>query len=113
MRKICEHCKEQIVPDEHIAEHLALHGIAMDQVWKGEGCDRCRNTGYSGRLGLYELLLLDDGLRDTIAGNPSVTEFRRMCVERGMVTLREDGFKKVAAGLTTVDEVLRVTEASI
>jgi len=113
VRKICDHCKEQEKPDEHIAEHLAMHGVALDEVWVGKGCDRCRNTGYAGRLGLYELLLLDDTLRDKIAGNPSVTEFRRMCVERGMVTLREDGFKKVAAGQTTVDEVLRVTEASI
>ena len=112
-RKICDHCKEQVTPDDIVAEHLAMHGVAADQVWVGKGCDRCRSTGYSGRLGLYELLILDDSLRDTIAANPSVTEFRRQCIERGMVTLREDGFKKVARGLTTVDEVLRVTEASI
>jgi type IV pilus assembly protein PilB len=111
VRKICEHCKEQTPPDEHIAEHLAMQGIAIDQVWGGKGCDKCRNTGYSGRVGLYEMLLLNDQLRDRIAGNPNVTEFRRMCVEGGMVSLRQDGFQKVAAGLTTVDEVLRVTEA--
>ena len=79
----------------------------------GQGCEKCRNTGYSGRLGLYELLLLDDLLRDKIAGNPNVTEFRRTCIERGMVSLREDGFNKVVDGKTTVNEVLRVTEASI
>lgn len=111
VRKICDHCKEQTPPDEHIAEHLAMQGIAIDQVWGGKGCDKCRNTGYSGRVGLYEMLLLNDQLRDRIAGNPNVTEFRRMCVEGGMVSLRQDGFQKVAAGLTTVDEVLRVTEA--
>ncbi len=113
VRKICSHCKEQVPPNEHVAEHLARHGVALDQVWVGKGCDKCRSTGYSGRLGLYELLILDDMLRDKIAGSPNVTEFRRMCIERGMVTLREDGFKKVAAGLTTVDEVLRVTENAI
>jgi type IV pilus assembly protein PilB len=113
VRKICSHCREQTPPEEHIAEHLAMHGVALDQVWKGKGCEKCRNTGYSGRLGLYELLILDDMLRDKVAGSPNVTEFRRICIERGMVTLREDGFKKVAAGLTTVDEVLRVTEAAI
>ncbi len=90
-----------------------MHGIAMDEVCAGEGCDKCRNTGYSGRLGLYEILVLDDNLRDRIVSNPNVTEFRRMCVERGMVTLREDGFKKVGLGQTTVDEVLRVTESTI
>ncbi len=90
-----------------------MHGIPADQVWVGAGCDRCRNTGYAGRLGLYELLILDDMMRDKIASNPNVTELRRLCVERGMVTLREDGFRKVAQGMTTVDEVLRVTESTI
>lgn len=113
VRKICEHCKEQQPPDGHIAEHLAMQGIAIDEVWVGKGCDKCRNTGYSGRVGLYEMLILNDQLRDRIAGNPNVTEFRRMCIEGGMVTLRQDGFQKVAKGLTTVDEVLRVTEASV
>jgi type IV pilus assembly protein PilB len=113
VRKICQHCKKQVMPSPTIAEHLAMHGIAQDQVWLGSGCDRCRNTGYSGRLGIYELLLLDDMLRDRITSSPAVTEFRRLCVERGMVTLRDDGFKKVAKGLTTVDEVLRVTESTI
>ena len=113
VRRICDHCKEQAVPEPQIAEHLAMHGLAMDEVWYGKGCDKCRNTGYAGRLGLYELLMLDDALRDRIASNPSVTEFRRTCIERGMVTLREDGFKKVAKGQTTVDEVLRVTENTI
>jgi len=113
VRKICEHCKTHVTPTGDVADHLAMHGIAMDEVFKGEGCDKCRNTGYVGRLGLYELLILDDNLRDKIVSNPNVTEFRRICVERGMVTLREDGFKKVAAGQTTVDEILRVTESTI
>lgn len=113
VRRICDHCKVQVPPAEHVQEQLAMHGIALDNVWKGEGCDKCRNTGYAGRVGLYELLLLDDTLRDKITGNPNVTEFRRMCTERGMITLREDGFKKVALGSTTVDEVLRVTESTI
>ena len=59
------------------------------------------------------MLVLDDHLRDTIARNPNVTEFRRQCTERGMVTLREDGFKKVAESTTTVEELLRVTESTI
>jgi type IV pilus assembly protein PilB len=113
VRKICDHCKVQEPPADNIAEHLAMQGIAIDEVWSGKGCDKCRNTGYSGRVGLYEMLLLNDQLRDRIAGNPNVTEFRRMCIEGGMVTLRQDGFQKVAKGQTTVDEVLRVTEASV
>jgi len=113
VRRVCQNCVRQVTPDEKTAEHLSMHGIAMDQLWEGAGCEKCRNTGYAGRVGLYELLVLDDTLRDHIANNPSVTEFRRTCIERGMVTLREDGFKKVAKGLTTVEEVLRVTESTI
>ena len=113
VRQICENCKVKNKPDGDVADHLAMHGIALDELCIGEGCEKCRNTGYAGRLGLYELLVLDDNLRDKIVSNPSVTEFRRMCVERGMITLREDGFKKVGMGLTTVDEVLRVTESTI
>ncbi|MCC5831196.1 MAG: Flp pilus assembly complex ATPase component TadA [Phycisphaeraceae bacterium] len=113
VRRICQHCATQVPPDEVIAEHLSMHGVAIDQIWKGAGCDRCRNTGYTGRVGLYELLVMDDRLRDRVASNPNVTEFRRICIERGMKTLREDGFYKVGQGRTTVDEVLRVTEATI
>jgi type IV pilus assembly protein PilB len=112
-RKICEHCKVPLNPTDEVLQHLSMHGITMSDMFAGEGCDKCRNTGYSGRVGLYELLLLDDHLRDKVVSNPNVTEFRRVCIERGMVTLRIDGFRKVAAGRTTVDEVLRVTEATI
>ncbi|MEK6702997.1 MAG: type II/IV secretion system protein, partial [Planctomycetota bacterium] len=81
-------------------------------LWVSKGCERCRQTGFSGRVGLYELLVVDDQLRDVIARNPNVSEFRRMCIERGMVSLRADGMRKVSSGLTTVQEVLRVTEAA-
>ncbi|MEM7624775.1 MAG: GspE/PulE family protein [Planctomycetota bacterium] len=111
VRKICSNCKAQVPPNETVAEHLAMQGIALDEVWEGGGCDKCRGTGYAGRLGIYEMLVLNDTLRDRVASNPNVTEFRRMCVEGGMVTLRQDGYRKVQAGLTTVDEVLRVTES--
>ena len=113
VRRICDNCKVQVKPDDQKAEHLAMHGVAIDQVWEGQRCDKCRQTGYMGRVGLYETLVLDDTLRDMITSNPSVTEFRRLCVERGMATLRDDGFMKVALGITTVEEVLRVTENTI
>jgi type IV pilus assembly protein PilB len=113
VRRICKHCAEQIKVNEEIEQFLTMHGITAETVRHGKGCDKCRKTGYSGRAGVYELLVLDDHLRDQIARNPNVTEFRRMCTGRGMVTLREDGFKKVAAGTTTVEEVLSVTEGTI
>jgi type IV pilus assembly protein PilB len=113
VRRICAACREEVPVKEEIAEFLTMHGMSTDTVTQGAGCSKCRETGYSGRSGLYEMLILDDHLRDAIARNPNVTEFRRQCTERGMVTLREDGFRKVSAGLTTVEEVLRVTESTI
>jgi type II secretory ATPase GspE/PulE/Tfp pilus assembly ATPase PilB-like protein len=89
-----------------------MHGFDAEEMWIPKGCDKCRKTGYAGRVGIYELLVVDDQLSDVIARNPNVAEFRRMCIERGMVTLRADGMKKVAKGLTTMHEVLRVTEGS-
>ena len=113
VRRICVHCGEDVAVGEEIAEFLTMHGVTGTTVKEGKGCPRCRETGYSGRLGLYELLILDDHIRDAVARNPNVTEFRRICGERGMKSLREDGFEKVGEGRTTVEEILRVTEATI
>lgn len=109
VRRLCPHCKELRDPPREQIEFLELSGIIGQQVYMPVGCDRCRQTGYSGRVGIYELLAVDDQLRDIIARNPNVSEFRRMCLERGMQSLRQDGMSKVADGLTTVAEVLRVT----
>ncbi|MCA9291652.1 MAG: Flp pilus assembly complex ATPase component TadA, partial [Phycisphaerales bacterium] len=113
VRRICANCREMRPAGDEIADFLIMHGVNTTEVAFGRGCNKCRETGYSGRVGLYELLILDDFLRDAVARNPNVTEFRRVCCERGMVSLREDGFRKVASNLTTVEEVLRVTEATI
>ena len=113
VRKICTKCAEDRPIEAEMAEFLETHGINSPTLRIGRGCPSCRQTGYSGRVGLYEMLVLDDFLRDKIASSPNVVEFRRLCVERGMSTLREDGFSKVKAGKTTVEEVLCATEASI
>ena len=113
VRRICPKCKQTTKVDSEMSDLLTAHGISASKMIHGKGCDRCRQTGYHGRVGLYELLILDDFLRDAVARNPNVTEFRKVCTERGMVTLREDGFKKVATNMTTVEEVLRVTESTI
>ena len=112
VRRICEHCKEPDEPTEEMREFLEMNGLAADCMFRGAGCDRCRNTGYSGRVGIYEMLVIDDQLRDVVARNPNVSEFRRMCIERGMNSLRQDGLSKAAQGRTTVQEVLRVTESN-
>jgi type IV pilus assembly protein PilB len=112
VRRLCTHCRSKASPTEERADFLRMQGIDPDTVFVAAGCERCRNTGYTGRVGIYELLTVDDQLRDIIARNPNVAEFRRLCLERGMVSLRNDGMRKVAKGLTTVEEVLRVTEAA-
>jgi type IV pilus assembly protein PilB len=112
IRRLCVQCKTQESPGQEMAEFLEMQGLPTDQMWVAKSCERCRKTGYAGRLGLYELLAVDDQLRDVIARNPNVSEFRRLCIERGMVSLRADGVKKVGKGFTTIQEVLRVTEAS-
>jgi type IV pilus assembly protein PilB len=113
VRRVCQHCREEKAPPPEMAEFLEMNGLPADKVIEGKGCDKCRNNGYSGRVGIYELLVIDDQTRDMVARNPNVSEFRRYCIERGMVTLRQDGMNKVRHGMTTVTEILRVTEASL
>lgn len=113
LRKLCTHCKFEKEPSEEMKEFLGMQGLSTEKLWSGKGCDKCRNSGYSGRVGIYELLMVDDQLRDIVVRNPNVAELRRLCAERGMVTLRADGLKKAAAGKTSVEEVLRVTESTI
>jgi type IV pilus assembly protein PilB len=113
VRKICQNCKTEFTPSDEMREFLELRGLGGSQLFHGGGCEKCRKTGYAGRLGIYELLVMDDTLRDMVTTNPDVTALRKYCRERGLVTLRDDGMAKVMQGLTTVDEILRVTESSV
>jgi type IV pilus assembly protein PilB len=110
IRKLCVHCRAEEAPSDDMAEYLTMNGMSAEKIMVPKGCDKCRRSGFSGRVGIYELLSVDDQLRDIIARNPNVAEFRRLCIERGMVTLREDGMRKVGGGITSISEVLRVTE---
>ncbi|MFN4242925.1 MAG: GspE/PulE family protein [Tepidisphaerales bacterium] len=113
VRKICPNCKERHTPSDEMKEFLELRGLNASELYVGKGCEKCRKTGYVGRLGIYELLVMDDTLRDMVTSNPDVTLLRKYCRERGLVTLREDGLQKVMKGLTTVEEILRVTESTV
>ncbi|MCC7351374.1 MAG: type II secretion system ATPase GspE [Phycisphaerales bacterium] len=113
VRRICQHCREPYRPSDEMREFLQLQGFEGTEIYHGKGCDRCRKTGHAGRLGIYELLVMDDSLRDLVTRNPNVTELRKLCRERGLVTLRQDGFTKVLKGQTTIDEILRVTESGV
>jgi type IV pilus assembly protein PilB len=111
IRKICQNCRQELKPSDDMKEFMEMNGMSSEVVYKGEGCDKCRKTGYQGRLGIYELLVINDEMRDIVARNPNVSEFRRLCIERGMSTLRQDGLFKASQGLSTFEEVLRVTES--
>ena len=109
IRTVCKDCAADKPVNEEAAAILAQHDISLDTMHEGAGCDSCRQTGMVGRIGIYEMLQIDDMLRDRIAGNPTVNDLRRHCCEAGMRTLRQDAMQKVAAGQTTLSEVLRVT----
>jgi len=111
VRKICTNCKAPCdVPDGTRTAAERIVG-EIETFYHGVGCAKCRNSGYSGRIGIYELLVPDDVMRDKITASPSVNELRAMAAEAGMVTLRQDGMAKVKAGITTVEEVFRATAA--
>ncbi|MGB2819395.1 MAG: ATPase, T2SS/T4P/T4SS family [Phycisphaerae bacterium] len=112
VRRVCQNCKKPIEKvSEAIAKYVARHGADPSNLWHGTGCEKCRQTGYKGRIGVYELLDIDESMRDLIGRNPPLSEIRRAALESGVRTLRDDGLTKVAAGLTTVEELMRVTEA--
>ena len=111
VRRICTQCREETeVSDEMLSEAgWTREDIADKQYFKGAGCDTCNNTGYKGRVGLFELMLLNDDLRDMVMANCSTDDLREKAKEYGMVTLRDSGFDKAEEGITTFDEVVRET----
>ena len=111
VRRICPQCKEAWTPSSEVSDYLAAQGLEGITLMRGKGCSKCRSTGYAGRVALYEMLAMDDTIRDFVTSNPSVTQLRRLLGERGMMSLRDDGLDKVRQGLTTIEEVLRVTES--
>lgn len=113
VRKLCPHCRQLAAPSDSMRDFLTIQGFNESEIWASKGCDKCRKTGFAGRLGIYELMVMDDALRDMVTQNPDVNNLRKYCRERGLIALREDGFEKARAGLTTIDEVLRVTESSL
>ena len=111
-RRICPNCKEPATDlDESIVALLPSCGADAEQFYRGAGCDQCRQTGYKGRVGLYELMELDDEIRNLIVRNVPLPELRDAVKDKGMRTLREDGLEKASAGVTTIEEVLRATAA--
>ncbi len=112
VRKICTNCKEPYEPPINIRRAVEHFAGKVETFFHGAGCNKCRNSGYSGRIGIYELLTPDDAMRDGITVAPSINELHRLAAESGMISLRADGMEKVKAGITTVEEVFRVTAAA-
>jgi type IV pilus assembly protein PilB len=112
LRRICSKCRQLYEPPRNVRKAIERMGYQMDQYYRGVGCKRCRNTGYSGRIGIHELLSIDDEIRDAIMVDPSVTKIREMALQKGMITMRHDGFRKVREGITTVEELLHVVGES-
>jgi type IV pilus assembly protein PilB len=111
VRRICTNCK---IEEPHAAQALVEAGFTPDEAQKvipkkGSGCEKCNNTGYKGRVGLYEVMEIAEELRELILVGASGLELRRKAVEEGMITLRRSGLHKVMDGVTTIEEVVRET----
>ncbi|HXJ15608.1 MAG TPA: type IV-A pilus assembly ATPase PilB [Candidatus Polarisedimenticolia bacterium] len=111
VRRICVGCKEpvEIQPQALIEAGFTPEEASKTTVQRGKGCGTCNNTGYKGRVGLYEVMEINDDLRELILVGASALELKKKALETGMITLRRSGLLKVAAGLTTMEEVLRET----
>lgn len=110
VRKICPNCRTRYQPDPQSVALLAEHPVGKTTLERGVGCADCRQTGYRGRTGIYELLPFNEDIKQAIGRMAPLMEMREMAGEAGMRTLRQDGWAKVQGGITTVEEVLRVTE---
>ena len=108
-RKICENCKEPYEITPAVLKRLNIKTSKDATFYHGKGCSKCNNTGYLGRMGTLEVLLIDDAIRDLIIKGKSSDEIKEYAVANGMKTLRENAFKKALSGLTTIEEVLRIT----
>jgi type IV pilus assembly protein PilB len=108
VRKICPKCREPFDPPRSMRRVLERIGLDASTLFKGIGCRRCRNSGYRGRVGLHELLVVNDELRDAIVSDTSVVNLRKMAVKAGMILMEQDGLRKVREGLTTIEEVLHI-----
>jgi general secretion pathway protein E len=116
VRKVCPECKEPIEPSSHELRELGLGDVGTDNGGKffvGAGCDKCFQTGYRGRTGIYEMMLINEDVQNLIYSRESAGKIKRHTLNSGMQTLRMDGARKVLAGVTTISEVLRVTQADI
>ncbi len=109
-RRICQNCKEPYKPPMEALRRINFPLEALEDVvlYRGRGCEQCRHTGYVGRVGIYELMLMNEEIQDLIVRRAPLSEVKRAALAGGMKSLKMDGFQKVIEGITTVEEVMRV-----
>lgn len=121
VRKLCAHCKKQIVlegDDKKIVDRIVLtikdktyfNGLDMTHTWKAVGCEKCNMTGYLGRIGIYEGIMMDDAIENIVVNNPSDREIKKAAEGQAILDLAQDGVIKVIQGTTTVDELRRTID---
>jgi general secretion pathway protein E len=112
VRVICKDCKEAYTPDQESLQNigLTLEMLEGNQIYRGRGCPSCLNTGYMGRTGIFELMGLDDTVKNMILKTSDANAIKHKALEQGMITLRQAGAQKVLDGITTIEEVFRLTQ---
>ena len=112
MRTICQTCKTPQKVERSYLRKIGFpeHEIDTTIFYRGAGCENCRSQGYKGRLGIYELLLVTDAIRPLVMTRATASTIAHEAIRNGMRTLRIDGWNKVKAGISTLEEVLRVTQ---
>ena len=109
VRRVCSKCRQTYEPPRNVRKALERMGYEFEKFYRGVGCKNCRNTGFKGRIGVHELLIINDELRDIVASNPPVSKIREIAKNNGMITLRHDGFRKVREGITTIEEIFHIS----
>ncbi|MES9958205.1 MAG: type II secretion system ATPase GspE [Sedimenticola sp.] len=112
VRRLCPHCREAFAPAPELIQTSGLHALADDDItlYRASGCSKCEHTGYRGRIAILEILLMSAAIRQAVIKHAGADVIRRIATGEGMHTLREDGLRKALAGLTTLEEVERVTQ---
>lgn len=111
VRVICDYCKEEYTPDEESLQNIGLTNKMLQgkKLFRGRGCPDCLNTGYRGRTGIFELMLMNESLQNLVLKTSDANAIKQLAVDQGMITLRANGAQKVLEGVTTIEEVFRVT----
>ncbi len=110
IRRVCEGCKEEYKPTDELLKDLGLFDQKEAVFLRGKGCKACRQIGYRGRIGIFELLTVNEEIKRLIVEKKSSSEIKKIAIQMGMKTLRDDGIAKVGQGITTLEEVLKATK---